>query len=520
MRQKAMQRPMKIAIIGGGTRCRAFLEMLDARRFPRLRAEIVAVADPNDHAVGIRLAQQRGIYTTGDYRDFYQIQDLDLVIELTGQEELLDEFLKRHPAKVRVLEATISRLFGDLLRDREEYLCRERHVELIESIIDSLFLSIRDWVLIIQPDFKIADANEAFLHSLGMARDDVIGKFCHDILHGSSHPCGGEGFQCPVKESLEKGAAAHAIHEHRDHTQQTRYCEVAAVPLRGWEGNIELILEIHHDITDELGKRVEEKTLALKRDLARLVHEDKMIALGRLVASAVHEINNPLAGINSLARLMREELETGALNRERKEQFKYYLNLISTEAGRCSSIVSDLLSFSRQRKVEHHAFQLNELIENGFHLCKHQMELQQIHWRLDLADELPPLVGDPGQIRQCLLNLIFNAIEAMPSGGDLTVTTRWDTAKNQVRLEVRDEGAGIPAEMLSQIFEPFFSTKSQDKGVGLGLSVVYGIVKEHGGSIYVRSEVDKGARFIVRFPVQTRKAGAQEASKNRAETSF
>jgi len=103
----------------------------------------------------------------------------------------------------------------------------------------------------------------------------------------------------------------------------------------------------------------------------------------------------------------------------------------------------------------------------------------------------------------------------MPAGGDLTVTTHWDADKNQVRLAVRDEGIGIPAEMLSQIFEPFFSTKSQDKGVGLGLSVVYGIVKEHGGSIYVRSEVDKGASFIVRFPAQTKELGSHEILKSK-----
>jgi two-component system, NtrC family, sensor kinase len=499
--KKSVERSMKIAIIGGGTRCRAFLEMLDARRFPRLRAKIVAVADPNDRAVGVVLARQRGIPTTRDYRDIYQIEDLDLVIELTGQEKLLEEFIKRHPAKVRVLEAAISRLFGDLLRHREEYLCRERHVELIESIVDSLFLSIRDRVLIIQPDFKIVDANQAFLRSMGMTKDSVIGKFCHEISHQSTHPCNGECVECPVKESLDKGEVVHAIHEHLDRNQQIQYCEVSAVPLRDREGNIELILEIHHDITDELGKRVEEKTLSLKKDMARLVHEDKMIALGRLVASAVHEINNPLAGINSLARLMHEELETVNLKRASKERFKYYLNLISTESARCSSIVSNLLSFSRQRKVEHHAFQLNDLIENVFHLCKYKMELQQIRWCLNLEDELPRLVGDPDQIKQCLLNLIFNAIEAMPTGGNLTVTTQWDANKKQVLLEVKDNGIGIPDAMLSQIFEPFFSTKSQDKGVGLGLSVVYGIIKEHGGSIYVQSEENKGTSFVVRLPI-------------------
>ena len=501
MGQESMERPMKIAIIGGGTRCKAFLEMLDARRFPHLRAEIVAVADPNDRAAGIVLAQQRGIFTTRDYRNFHQIEDLDLVIELTGQEKLLDEFLKRHPTKVRVLEAAISRLFGDLLRYREECLCRERHVELIEGIVDSLFLSIRDRVLIIQPDLKIVDANEAFLHAIGMTKDDVIGKFCHEISHHSTQPCNGECFDCPAKESLEKGEIVHAIHEHLDRNQQIHYCEVSSVPLRDREGNIALVLKIHHDITDELGRRVEEKTLALKKDMARLVHEDKMIALGRLVASAAHEINNPLAGINSLALLMYEHLQRFNLEDISTEQFKYYLKLISNESARCSSIVSNLLSFSRQRKVEHHPFQLNDLIDDVFHLCKNKMELQHVRWFLDLDSELPQLMGDPAQIQQCLLNLVFNAIEAMPSGGNLTVTTQRDVANSRVRLEVQDEGSGIPKEMLSRMFEPFFSTKSQDKAVGLGLSVVYGIIKEHGGAIYAESEAGKGTKFILLLPV-------------------
>jgi two-component system, NtrC family, sensor kinase len=494
---------MRIAIIGGGKRCKAFLEMLDARRFPHLRAQIVAVADPDEQASGMVLAKKKSIYTTRDYRDFYRIPDLDVVIELTGKEELLEDFLKHKPANVRVLEAALSRLFGDMIRFREEFLFRERELEMIESIIDSIFHSIRDGVLIMAPDFKILDANQAFLESMGLNKEDVIGRHCYEITHRSSHPCSQEGLQCPLLDSIESGSTSHAIHEHLDRGQQVRYCEITTVPLRNKKGEVEMVLEILRDITDELEKRVAQKTRALKRDLARLVHEDKMIALGKLVASAVHEINNPLSGIHALARLMCRKVEEGDVGEKSLEKMLYYLRLIDTESARCSSIVQNLLSFSRQQKVESKRFQLNELVERVIHLCKHTMETQHVHLHLDLEGSLPQMVGDPGQIQQCLLNLVFNAIEAMPEGGLITVITQWDRLKDQIRLEVEDTGVGIQSELMSQIFEPFFSTKSQDKGVGLGLSVVYGIIKEHGGSIYVKSEEGEGSRFIVRFPLQS-----------------
>jgi signal transduction histidine kinase len=140
------------------------------------------------------------------------------------------------------------------------------------------------------------------------------------------------------------------------------------------------------------------------------------------------------------------------------------------------------------------------------------MQLQQIDLVLDLQEDLPEIEGDPGQIQQCLINLIFNAMEAMPDGGRLTIRTAHDETRGEVRLEVEDTGVGIPQEMMSQIFEPFFSTKSQDKGVGLGLSVVYGIVKEHRGTIYVKSRVGEGARFIVRFPCRQESRGEQGRS--------
>lgn len=500
--QNNFKRPLRIAIIGGGRRCRSLLEMIDSEKFPWLNAEIVAVVEPNDEAVGVKLAKEKGIFTTKDIKDLYSLDNLDLVIELTGREELLKGFLKRGSSEIQVLGTTISRLFSDLIRFQEERLFRERQLALIENIAETIFSSIRDRVMIMQPDMKILDANRALLEWLGLKKEDVIGKHCYQITHRFTEPCYNHGIHCPLKECLQTGGTGHSIHEHQDKDGSTRYCEINTVPLRNSRGKVEIVLEIVRDITDELERRVEQKTRALKKDLARLIHEDKMIALGKLVASAVHEINNPLSGIHALARLMRERLEkdTSPLSPDEREQFCYYLQLIDQESARCSNIVGNLLSFSRQQKMEKNFFNINELIRRVVLLSKHKMELQEIELCLELDDSIPNVYGDPGQIQQCLMNLVFNAVEAMPQGGTLTIKTAYEFHRDQVRIDVIDTGVGIPQEIISQIFEPFYSTKGKDKGVGLGLSVVYGIIKEHRGSIYVVSQVGKGSDFIVRLP--------------------
>jgi PAS domain S-box-containing protein len=490
---------MKIAVIGGGKRCEAFLEMLDSMRFPRLKAQIVAVADLNPDAAGMQLARRKGITTTSDFQDFFSIPDLDTVIELTGNEELLEDFLRLKPPSVRVLEATISRLFSDMIRFMEEYLLGKHQLELIQGIVESIFSSIQDRVMILQPNMKIVDANDAMLENLGQVKDDILGKFCYQVSHWSVTPCNEKGLDCPLMESRESGRPAYAIHEHFDRNNQTRTCEVTVVPLKNNEGEVELLIEIMRDITDELERRVEQRTRFLTDNLARLIHEDKMIALGKLVASSVHEINNPLSGIHALARLVQQGLEAGLPSEEDLKQYRYYLQLIDTESARCSAIVGNLLSFARQQKLEVRYFQLNELIHKIALLFGHKMQLQKVELRTELLDELPRMLGDPGQIQQCLVNLVFNAMEAMPDGGTLTIRTHWEESRNLIRLEVEDTGCGIPDEMMSRIFEPFFSTKNQEKGVGLGLSVVYGIIKEHQGVIYVKSERGKGSNFIIRF---------------------
>jgi len=241
-------------------------------------------------------------------------------------------------------------------------------------------------------------------------------------------------------------------------------------------------------------------------DQARLLQQDKMISLGRLAASVVHEINNPLAGILNYIRLMIKVLGRGSLDKEHLQKFQRYLDLVESETSRCSKIVSNLLAFSRTSKLEFTEINMNELLERCIMLSQHKLTLQNIEIRTDVTPGAPIVSGDFNQIQQCVINLIFNAIDAMPNGGTLTIKSSIDPNKGLVRIGVADTGTGIAKEDLSQIFDPFYTTKIEGKGLGLGLSTVYGIIDRHKGTITVESELGKGTVFTITLPAGKRKA--------------
>jgi two-component system NtrC family sensor kinase len=236
-------------------------------------------------------------------------------------------------------------------------------------------------------------------------------------------------------------------------------------------------------------------------DQARILHQDKMMSLGRLAASVVHEINNPLSGILNYLRLMSRILYQGSLSEDRREKFQRYLDLVENETKRCSQIVSSLLSFSRISPPTFDHVQIDELLQRCILLSQHKLELSNIRLESSIQPNLPPVEGDFNQLQQCVINLIFNAIDAMPEGGTLALNSRWDGNSAKVIITVRDSGRGIPPENLPHIFEPFFTTKNEGYGVGLGLSTVYGIIERHKGTINVESQPGQGTAVMLELPV-------------------
>ncbi|MHC4549594.1 MAG: ATP-binding protein [Planctomycetota bacterium] len=249
-----------------------------------------------------------------------------------------------------------------------------------------------------------------------------------------------------------------------------------------------------------LEKRVQEKTAALESAHEKVLLSAKMASLGKLAAAVAHEINNPLAGINTFARLLGKKLDRKDPTAEDTEMGRV-LELVASEAARCGGIVRNLLLFSRVPGVRFSPEDLGQILDRCALLVKHQAELQEVIIRVEQAPGLPRVVCDVSQIQQLLLALAMNAIEAMPDGGTLTLAVR-PAGPEEVALSVADTGCGIDPEDRDHIFEPFYTKKEDGKGVGLGLAVVYGIVKRHHGRIEVVSTPGLGTTFHIHLPVR------------------
>jgi len=247
---------------------------------------------------------------------------------------------------------------------------------------------------------------------------------------------------------------------------------------------------------DRLKRAYEE----LRNAQEQVQRTEKLASLGKLAATIAHEINNPIASILTYTRLMMKLIGRNEFKPEKLQDISRYLGIMESETKRCGEIVKNLLAFSRQSDPSVEPHSIGEIIERTLPLIEHELSLKGIQLIKKIPGDLPLLLCDLRQIQQALLNLMMNAAEAMPGGGKLTVEARLSDKQNLVELRVSDTGIGIPKEHIKDIFVPFFTTKDEGKGVGLGLSVVYGIITRHGGSVEVDSEEGKGATFIVSLP--------------------
>jgi len=248
-------------------------------------------------------------------------------------------------------------------------------------------------------------------------------------------------------------------------------------------------------------KNIKEAYQDLKEVQEQIVWTEKLASLGKLAATIAHEINNPLAGVLNYIRLIIKQLSRNRFTHEKLEDISRYLKIMESETARCGEIVKDLLAFSRRTKITMESNSIEDIINKTLNLISHELEMKELQLKKNIAPNLPKVKCDFKQIQQVLLNLMYNASEAMPSGGTLTITAnRANGAKALLEVAISDTGCGISEKDMENIFEPFFTTKEEGKGVGLGLSVVYGIIARHNGTIAVESEPGKGSTFTIRLP--------------------
>jgi two-component system NtrC family sensor kinase len=235
----------------------------------------------------------------------------------------------------------------------------------------------------------------------------------------------------------------------------------------------------------------EEKLKELAKNM--VMESERLAIIGQLAANVAHELNNPLVGIITYSNLLLEDTPVTDHSTE-------FLNKIVIQANRCKDIVRGLLDFSRTPKADKTLFNINNVLKQCISLLENQVLFLNIKTNLDLGD-LPMIIIDPSQIERVFMNIIINAAEAMNGNGHLDIISRFDSDESSVEIQVKDTGTGITDENIEKVFDPFFTTKGAGHGVGLGLAISYGIIREHGGTITVKSKIGIGTKFIVRLPV-------------------
>lgn len=366
---------------------------------------------------------------------------------------------------------------------------------LIESSIDGIMACDREGMVV--------TFNKSLETMLGYRKDKVLGvKSFNDFF--------------PPGEA-ERLREALRGHEHGGKYRLGLY-ETSLVTKEGNRIPVQLSAIVLFDEAKEIGLVAFIRDLRELRkleqrfaDQARLLHQDKMISLGELAGSVAHEINNPLTGVLNYIRLMIRIVQKGDLTAEHREKFNRYLALSESETARCSKIVSNLLAFSRKSEPAFSEFDVNDLIQRCLELTGHKLALQTIKVETRLDPRLPRITADASQMQQCVINIILNAIDAMPQGGTLSIESLRQAEGRGIELKLKDTGCGIAKEDMPRIFEPFFTTKKEGKGVGLGLSTVYGIIERHKGTINVESEVAKGTIFTIKLPLKVPHADARDS---------
>jgi two-component system, NtrC family, sensor kinase len=311
----------------------------------------------------------------------------------------------------------------------------------------------------------------------------VVRRPIRELMAGTRRVSSGDlDFRIPVRSSDELGALAESFNK------MTHDLEAAQTEVLSWARTLE--------------ERVQRKSQELERAYSSLVASEKMASLGKLAATVAHEINNPLFGMLTYARLTLKRLTETDIEAAKKEEMIEHLRIIERESRRCGDIIKNLLTYARQAPPKPQIAELNQIVERALGLVRHKLDLQSVELDESLAPDLPRVWCDPGQIQQVVVALLVNAAEAMVHGGQLIVTTA-AAPEGGVRLIVADSGGGISEDVLPRIFEPFFTTKEEQQRTGLGLAVAHSIVEQHAGTITVRSTPGQGAEFTVTLPGQS-----------------
>lgn len=379
----------------------------------------------------------------------------------------------RTPGAISVLPGEIDREIG-MSKVAEESSLRKVDVSIdqIPAYLPAIFDKSLDLILVVDQEGIITYANSRLSELTGLDPEDVVGRGVFELI--------------PVEERERVERYWQALLINEPQALETRlervsggytHCLIVASPIVGSDSSLFIV----HDLTEA------------KDIQAQLLQAEKSAALGRLVAGAAHELNNPLTAVLGFAQMLREEAEDEALQED--------LDSIIRGALRARRIVQDLLAFARQDSPVRSETDLNETLEESLDHVSNRARRNSVSIEVSLEPELPPIWANAHQLKLVWDNILTNACQAMSPYGGGTLDVSSERITDFVRVTISDTGPGIPRDHISQIFDPFFTTKGVGEGVGLGLSLCQGIIESHGGTIWVESTEGKGAAFIVDLPI-------------------
>ncbi|MBI5871400.1 MAG: PAS domain-containing protein [Actinobacteria bacterium] len=349
---------------------------------------------------------------------------------------------------------------------------QKRELEKAKAEWETSFNALSEGVVVVDASCSIIHANRSFATMLGCDEETLPGKPAAEMARKR-----GWGDDCLLESAMQDGE-----HLSGESTTNGRIFEQSADPVLDDMGRITGCVGVLRDMTDDRRLRQE------------LIQTAKMAAVGRLVSGAAHELNNPLTGVTALTELL--------LRRNLDDETRCDLEKISCEGARAVDIVAHLLSFVRNNRSEPVATDPNQLLSDALALKSYDLNKAGVEVVTNLTRFPVSIVADPTQLKQVFINIIDNAIDSLRAkgGNNLRLTASVEPRDHELRVHFMDNGTGVPVDVREQIFDPFFTTRDIGQGTGLGLSVCFGIIEEHHGRIWLESDCDTGAHFVIEIP--------------------
>jgi hypothetical protein len=363
-----------------------------------------------------------------------------------------------------------------------------QEVEALREFNESILESSRVGILVTDSDGRVVNVNRAFEHLYGAGRDQILGLSLSQVMPAGVFTLATDAAAETPGDDLPDGGLRVYRSSLRTRAGGRLIVNLTQAALRDPAGRPRGRVITVDDVTEQVLR---------EQDLQRREH---LASIGLLASGIAHEVNTPLTGISSYAQMLLKE-------RTQDDPEYPILKKIEQQAFRAAGIASSLLNFSRQRDGDYQPLDVEEMVTETLGLFEPHLRGRRIDLVRRVEGPMERVTGNRGRLQQVLMNLLLNAVDAMPDGGRVTVAACSESGR--VRIEVSDTGCGIPPEHLDRIYDPFFTTKPRGQGTGLGLSVSYGIVKEHSGTLSAESSPGEGSRFVVSLPaVDERRASA------------